>query len=261
MKRALVFAALCLLIATTIIPVFALTNFTVTSVDAVLPVGGGVYNVQVTIAISGFTDDGSGADQTGTVYYDCLGNLLGWFPELHFNDYVGPVTWYTFNLGTAPGPYLAVVHDLTAAPSSSADVLAGPVIGSFTIDYNDTGVCAEVTTDILFHDGRLNNRDAAAPIIPYPVPENRGTALHVYNPQGVLLLVVSAAELAAAPANPTSSVLVAQGNGVVLSRIPGTDGGLWQFTAPQPNGKVYTLTFASATPGSYTSSETEPAAR
>jgi len=259
MKRALILVSLCLLLGLTVLPVFALTSYTVNTVNAITPLGNGVYSVTVDINAIGWTNDG-GVDHTGTVYYDCLGNLLGWFGEVHFSNYSGPVNWYTFNFGSAPGPYLAVVHDLTGAPGSAADVLAGPVIGSFTIDYNDTGVCANVTTDILFHDGRLNNRDAAAPIVVYPVSEGGATALHVYNPQGVLLLVVSAAELAAAPANPTSSVLVAQGNGAVLSRIPGTDGGLWQFTASQPNGKVYTLTFASVTGGSYTSSETEPAA-
>jgi hypothetical protein len=260
MKRALVLVSLCLLLGITIIPAFALTSYTVSNVNSITPLGNGVYSVTVDIDALGWTNDGGGNDHTGTVYYDCLGNLLGWFNEVHFSDYSGPVNWYTFNFGSAPGPYLAVVHDLTAAAGSAVDVLAGPVIGSFAIDYNDTGVCANVPTDILFRDGRINNRDAAAPIVVYPVSVGGDTALHVYNPQGVLLLVVSTAELAAAPANPTSSVIVAQGNGVVLSSIPGTDGGLWQFTASQPNGKIYTLTFASVTGGSYTSSETEPAA-
>lgn len=140
MKRwsLLILVILLLAAATT---TFAASSYVVTSVDNIIDKGGGIYNVQVTINVTGWTNDGGGSDHAGTVYYDCHGNLLGYYGEVHFNNYAGPVSWYTFNFGSAPGPYRADVYDTSIPPTSSGDVLAGSLIGSFTIDANNTGAC------------------------------------------------------------------------------------------------------------------------
>ncbi len=152
MKRlsVLVLAILLLAITTT---TFAASSYTVTSVDNIIDNGGGIYNVQVTINVNGWTNDGGGIDYAGTVYYDCLGNLLGYYGELHFSDYSGPVSWYTFNFGNAPGPYRADVYDTTTPPTNAGDLLAGTQIGSFPINLNDTGVCDPAPSGDVDGDG------------------------------------------------------------------------------------------------------------
>ena len=91
-----------------------------------------------------------------------------------------------------------------------------------------------------FVDGRINNYDVAAPIAVYPHFVNGEVGLIIYDVNGVELLVVSAAQLADAPDNPSSNLLIAESNNVELYRLAG---GGWQINAPQYNGKTYVLLF------------------
>ena len=106
-----------------------------------------------------------------------------------------------------------------------------------------------------FTDGRINAYDAAAPVVVYPQTTDAGTGLVFYATDGTIVMTVSPQELAAAPDDPESPFIVAEANGVILSRIPG---GQWQVNAPQYNGKVYIMIFdGPIADGNYTSYEIE----
>ena len=108
----------------------------------------------------------------------------------------------------------------------------------------------------VFTDGRINDYDAAAPVAVYPYLDNGETGLQIYDVDGVLLLVITPEQLAAAPDNPDSPVLIAEAFGVALYRVPG---GFWQINAPQYNGKTYVMIFKELfASGGYDSFEIEP---
>lgn len=94
-----------------------------------------------------------------------------------------------------------------------------------------------------FTDGRINNYDSASPIVVYPHLINDATGLIIYDVNGIELLVISPQQIADAPDNPDSPVLIAQANAVSLYRIPGEGRGLWQINTPQYNGKTYVMIF------------------
>lgn len=151
------------------------------------------------------------------------------------------------------GGSVASNADLTITTNTgSCSLFGAPTVAgrtwSGTIYYTLTPASAGTTGTAgislpAFYDGRINNYDTASPIVVYPHPVNGETGLAIYDVNGVLLLLVSPETLANAPENPDSSILIAEANGVVLYRIPGEGGGLWQLNAPQYNGKTYVLIF------------------
>jgi len=115
--------------------------------------------------------------------------------------------------------------------------------GSYTLDITGPGTIFRGNGPErlpAFTDGRINDFDVAAPIAVYPHVVNEETGLIIYDNQGVEMLVVSAQQIADAPENPDSNILIAGANGVTLYRI---EGGFWQINAPQYNGKTYVLIF------------------
>lgn len=102
-------------------------------------------------------------------------------------------------------------------------------------------------------DGRINDRDSAAPIAVYP--RRSGTSLEVLDTNGQQLLFVYAGQFALVGGSPATDTVVASGNGVTVIR---QSNGNYAVTAPMPNGKTYVLIFdIIASPIEYTSYEIE----
>lgn len=98
-----------------------------------------------------------------------------------------------------------------------------------------------------FADGRINNRDTAAPIAAYGLDTDGGTGLAVYEivgSSGVSVLLVSADAIAAVPEFPDSNTLIAQTSTenlvIYFWRLTS---GEFQINVIQPNGKMYVLIF------------------
>jgi len=101
-----------------------------------------------------------------------------------------------------------------------------------------------------FTDGRLNDRDAAAPVAVYEVDGD----LHVYavdSSEGTLVMVVTAEEFAAVGV-PEVNTVVEEANGIQVIRL---STGEYQINAPTASGKTYTMIFSGLAPGNYTSFE------
>lgn len=131
-----------------------------------------------------------------------------------------------------------------------------PVNYTFTLDIcSSCNPSSSPDTDPqpAFTDGRINNYDVAAPVAVYPHEVNGEIGLIIYAADGTLLLVVSPEQIAVAPENPASNILIVEGNNVALYRTPE---GKWQINAPQYNGKTYVLIFPElSSSGGYESHE------
>jgi hypothetical protein len=112
-----------------------------------------------------------------------------------------------------------------------------------------------------FTDGRINDRDAAAPVAAYG--QDDATALIVYaitdGGAGYPALIVPAEEIVAVPAAPEANTLIAQatsgGLDISFWRLAS---GEFQINVAQLDGKLYVLRFNALVPGGagYTSFET-----
>lgn len=160
----------------------------------------------------------------------------------------------------SPGTYHLFIVDCEAIAAGSFS----SATYSFTVSTVGDDV-EEVSNVVLpespqpaFTDKRINNYDGAAPIAVFPITVAEGTDWHVYSADGRLLLIVTAEQIASAPANPSENTLIASGNDVSVYRISGESQGKWQIMAPQYNGKTYVLIFDLAQAGeSYRSYETD----
>ena len=134
---------------------------------------------------------------------------------------------------------------------------------TYSFSYEGMAPVVQVSEDGMplpaFYDGRINDYDTASPVAVYPHQVDGETGLIIYNPDGVEMLVVSPQQIADAPDNPDSNILIASANEVSLYRIAGENGGLWQINAPQYNGKTYVMIFPELFhSGGYESFELEP---
>jgi hypothetical protein len=89
------------------------------------------------------------------------------------------------------------------------------------------------------YDGRINNYDAAAPIVIYP--DNAG-GLAIYTADGDFILSVSAAEFSAAGVN-SSNTLVSS-SPTLNTMVYRLSSGEYQIMADQYNGKTYMIRFS-----------------
>ena len=102
-------------------------------------------------------------------------------------------------------------------------------------------------------DGRINNKDAG-PVVVFP--DNAG-GLHLYLPNGLLVLTVSAAEFDAVgvPSGENAFVKMDESIGLYVLRLTT---GEYQVNMFMPEGKTYTLIFAAPYAGSpYSSIESQ----
>lgn len=135
-----------------------------------------------------------------------------------------------------------------------ANVLAGNSAGSsasvnVTYSCNPPGGANAGTDDYVeagFGDGRINFRDAAAPIAVYPYRDTNGSGFDIYNVEGAFLLRVTADDLLNLP--------IVDSLNTITVRDAFGDG--YRVTAPQYNGKTYILEFVAPVTGiGYTSWE------
>lgn len=152
--------------------------------------------------------------------------------EVDDDDGVGLASQITRTL-TANTTYVVLVRGFGGAFGTYILNISGPG-NIFTVP---------VSHQPVFTDGRINDYDSASPIVVYPHLINDATGLIIYDVNGVELLVISPQQIADAPDNPDSPVLIAQANNVSLYRIPGEGRGLWQINTPQYNGKTYVMIF------------------
>lgn len=202
---------------------------------------------------------GTGEQQTGFRVYDGSRTLIYDMPD-----------YSTETVGNNSGPFGVFETDpYDSAPEFNplrfeVYSVAGGSLTKETVWFTAFGVCEGLPfveppaqdPQPAFVDGRINNFDSAAPVVIYAVPSNGGMSLHLYNPDGVLLLVIDAETIANAPSNPETNTLIAESNGITLYRITGESNGLWQINAPQYNGKTYVIIFNELfADGGYTSYE------
>ncbi|MGB7340368.1 MAG: hypothetical protein WBC91_15835, partial [Phototrophicaceae bacterium] len=115
----------------------------------------------------------------------------------------------------------------------------------YTVNTAESAPASQIDPQPVFTDGRINDYDMSNPVVVYPVRDaDDNVAIHIYSDTGVLLLVVTVADILAAPENPESNIIIAESGGVSFARIRGEGQGLWQVTAPQYNGKTYVLIFS-----------------
>ncbi len=172
------------------------------------------------------------------------GTVYGFYVSL--STYTGDGDAIAYTNG-GPNVYSNGVMTLTTAVGNFFPEFSGtffPRQWNGTIHYTlgdcSGGIVPPSGPQPAFVDGRINNYDVAAPIAVYPHFVNGEVGLIIYDVNGVELLVVSAAQLADAPDNPSSNLLIAESNNVELYRLAG---GGWQINAPQYNGKTYVLLF------------------
>lgn len=139
---------------------------------------------------------------------------------------------------------------------------AGGDLPSDTVWYTAIGNCnglpyASATNITTFADGRINNRDAAAPFAVY---EDEGTYSFYWindSGEGMLILTVTPDDIAQVSESPQENTVIASNEayGFYLLRL--TDGPL-QAQANMSNGKLYVLIIRDAIAGIYESYEVEP---
>ncbi|MDQ7036321.1 MAG: choice-of-anchor R domain-containing protein [Anaerolineae bacterium] len=150
-----------------------------------------------------------------------------------------PVYWANDNANTAPsGSYTYIGYTFNNTSSMT--------FNSFTL--NVSAVPSDEASGAnlpAFFDGRINNYDTGNPIIVYGQAFEEGErGLTIYDTEGVLLLVVTPAEIAAVPECPDTNTLIAASasTGVAVYRLAGSC--LYQVNAPTGEaGKVYILIF------------------
>ncbi|MCB9458749.1 MAG: hypothetical protein H6670_03790 [Anaerolineaceae bacterium] len=140
---------------------------------------------------------------------------------------------------------------------------AGADLPNDTIWYSATGICnglpdASATNIRTFADGRINNRDAAAPFAVY---ENAGTYSFYWindSGEGVLILTVTADDIAQVSESPEENTVIASNEAYGLYFLRLTDGPLQAQAHMSSNGKLYVLIIRDVVAGIYESYEVEP---
>jgi hypothetical protein len=155
------------------------------------------------------------------------------------SNLVLPLTLRTYDI-----PYTAF--------QTIADLEAGPLLNTLQFDPKDYGfICVNDDDTVVpepsspevpepaFKDGRFNDWDTGSPIVVFPHETESGQGLVVYSPEGVLLLVITAEEIAALPECPETNTLIASENNVSFYRLTDCS---YQFNAPSVDGtKTYVL--------------------
>ncbi|MGB7338585.1 MAG: hypothetical protein WBC91_06820 [Phototrophicaceae bacterium] len=208
-------------------------------------------------------DEGSGFDRYAIIATDANGVAIAADGN---GTGVGISSSQTTNIGNGnsinnitASPITIVAYDTVSRVPVGANTQAiydaviaqgAPILGTLIYDPStDVPACPAPVAPVVvpdglpqpvFTDNRINNYDSAAPVAVYPHDINGETGLVVYSADGVLLLVVTPQQIADAPSNPDSNILIAQGGGVSFYRLAG---GSWQINAPQYNGKTYVMIF------------------
>ncbi|MCA9885599.1 MAG: hypothetical protein KC615_12830 [Anaerolineae bacterium] len=216
---------------------------------------------------------------TGTnVYYETLNfsvDTTGVY-DLHITSFSGSDTTMTLYAGSfSPASATAncVEYDddggsgLLSRITRTLDAGVNYVLVASTFSNSDTGTFTLEMTgpgDICvgncggagatgIGDGRINNKDAG-PVVVFP--DNAG-GLHLYLPNGLLVLTVSAAEFDAVgvPSGENAFVKMDESIGLYVLRLTT---GEYQVNMFMPEGKTYTLIFAAPYAGSpYSSIESQ----
>jgi hypothetical protein len=218
-----------------------------------------LYDTRIDFAPSG--------NATGAASFDVL-TAANWIPGKNSTLPSGS-TWATV-LATYPSATLAQTTFVSGYPSMVFNIADrscawsgwSGVFYAPTITLKGGPVTpGAANAPFQFADGRINNRDAGAPIAAYG--QDDGRALIIYGISdggaGFPALVVSAEDIAAVPAAPDANTLIASGmsGGLDISLWRLTSGA-FQINVGQPSGKLYVLRFSEFVPGGggYTSFET-----
>ena len=108
-------------------------------------------------------------------------------------------------------------------------------------------------------DGRINNNDAAAPVVVYGIDRPNGRGLIIYaidaDDRGYEALLIEPEQIASIPNCPTTNTLIGSNStlNIMVYRLTSCEFQVNAFTA---SGKLYTLIFTSPYPNiGYTSFE------
>lgn len=223
-------------------------SITIHSVHAALGDCENVFIIGINHTISWTEDDGGGSDLARLSFYDGNGTLIG-NPLIAIPAGMNETSnlsygFFTFLATPQSRPFTAVFYDL---PSNAE-------LSRITFDPGIYGVCTKVplivpanssaspnTPQPAFTDGRINNWDTASPVVLYGYDDNQGRGLHLYSPDGVLLLDIGAGQIAAVDDCPASNTLIASTGAISLYRLSSCE---FQLNAPSLDGtKTYVLIF------------------
>ncbi|MEO1287972.1 MAG: hypothetical protein AAFV93_09390 [Chloroflexota bacterium] len=148
-----------------------------------------------------------------------------------------PVAQRTFTSGTVTLSYTNMSNGILSiaavnSASSNGDVVASNFIcTSPSIGGGGNNANNATHVERGFTDGRINHRDAAAPIVIYSYVDTSGRGFDIYHADGRFAYRATANDLANAP-------LYDSANDIRISTVAG---GGYQITAPQYNGKTYVM--------------------
>ena len=145
-------------------------------------------------------------------------------------------------------PFSIRVYDVNTIHGDYAFAQLSPLLDVFSFDPLDFGACTSLLygsggSDVgpAFVDGRINNWDTGSPVVVYGHDGESGRGLVIYSPEGLLLLLVSAEELARVGECPAENTLIASAGAVEVYRLSSCE---YQINAPSLDGtKTYVLIF------------------
>lgn len=247
------------------IPVNAQTTTAIKLFDATPVTGGGAVGpivlfksttIDLTVPAGAKMIVSSTPDGTGGIVVDnfmavngtnvCTGNSDAFFPSRR-----NCFTRYTSQVNNN------IPVEAIFKPIPPIDVTSNLVNGSNTFELFDFGqiygntelylVTIPAPTEQsascpVFYDGRINNCDAAAPVVVYPYQDESGDGLEIYDTDGNQILIVTADEIALVGDSPAENTLIADIDRLNL-RVYRLSSGEFQVMASQYNGKTYVLIF------------------
>lgn len=235
-----------------------------------------VATIQPTFNLSGsgqFADiTAPDRDRFSIVLFDGDGLPVGYLYNWVAVGFNGSVTNWSFGnltIDTPPvtRPFTIRVYDVTVATPDIVSAMSGPLLDELTFDPAAIGACttlplagssgavASTSSQPLFNDGRLNDRDAASPVVVYGHDFETGRGLVIYAPVGGLLLQVSPEQISEIADCPDENTLLASTPNIALYRLSSCE---FQLNAPSLDGaKTYVLIFKELYPNTGYSSYEE----
>ncbi len=242
---------ICLLQA---VPTFAATA-SVNGINSIsVDCAGTVINLNVNVTVSATNADynfgGTNYDLFELVLYDGANTAFAYKATLVTVGGSGSynIAYNIFMNLPSYRPFTIRYFDLSAFPVDFAEAQAGPLLDEFTFDPNDYVIAPCTDLPLLslpvvepLADGRINYRDAGAPVIVYGHDGEKGRGLVLYSPQGVPLLQVTAEQIAAVADCPDTNTLIAKAGAIEVYRLSSC---LYQVNALSLDGmKTYVLIF------------------
>jgi hypothetical protein len=243
-----------LLLLLSSIPAYA-ASYTITSLNGLRGDCSIHLVLEINVEVVATSDDLNQADHFGHVLRDATGKAVATgatsvdlvdSPASGFSEIA--VDWIPNADPILPLTLRSYDIPLTAL-QTVADFESGSPLNTLQFDPRDYGLCLNTgenpnkgspdNPQPPFSDKRFNNWDTGSPIAVFPHETESGQGLVVYSPEGALLLVITAEDIAALPECPETNTLIASENNVSFYRLTDCS---YQFNALSLDGtKTYVL--------------------